>query len=275
CAFNGTGNSSRHLVAGVGLVHPALELLTEPPDQEAVNRALDSLAAMINDPVFGVSNIMAANVRNAIRIHSASGGSTNLMMHLVAAMLYGGYRFSLWDIDRIHKEHPVPDLFDYSLTEGRDIFALALQCCSGKILGMETLFHELLENGVPMDLDAPTVTGTTWRERLSRKEGLSAGRVTDNPIILSKPRRPFSGVDVLTGNFFESAVVKISGMPTPQLDEFDKKAAFVLYYENEEDANRSLLDPDLLEHLKRERRFSHQNLRAMLRHNGPEHVERW
>jgi len=64
-------------------------------------------------------------------------------------------------------------------------------------------------------------------------------------------------------------------MPTPQLDEFDKKAAFVLYYENEEDANRSLLDPDLLEHLKRERRFSHQNLRAMLRHNGPEHVERW
>lgn len=275
CAFNGTGNSSRHLVAGLGLVHPALELLTEPPDQEAVNRALDSLAAMINDPVFGVSNIMAANVRNAIRIHSASGGSTNLMMHLVAAMLYGGYRFSLWDIDRIHKEHPVPDLFDYSLTEGRDIFALALQCCSGKIRGMETLFHELLENGVPMDLDAPTVTGTTWRERLSRKEGLSAGRVTDNPIILSKPRRPFSGVDVLTGNFFESAVVKISGMPTPQLDEFDKKAAFVLYYENEEDANRSLLDPDLLEHLKRERRFSHQNLRAMLKHNGPEHVERW
>ena len=275
CAFNGTGNSSRHLVAGLGLVHPALELLTEPPSQEAVNQALDSLAAMINDPVFGVSNIMAANIRNAIRIHSASGGSTNLMMHMVAAMLYGGYRFSLWDIDRIHREHPVPDLFDYSLTEGRDIFVLAMQCCSGKIRGMETLFHELLENGVPMDLDAPTVTGTTWRERLANRERLSAKHVTDNPIILSTPRRPFSGVDVLTGNFFESAVVKISGMPTPQLDEFDKKVAFVLYYENEEDANRSLLDLGLLEHLKRERCFDHKSLLAVLRHNAPDHEEGW
>jgi dihydroxy-acid dehydratase len=274
CAFNGTGNSSRHLVAGFGLVHPALELLTEPPSQEAVNQALDSLATMINDPMFGVSNIMAANIRNAIRIHSASGGSTNLMMHMVAAMLYGGYKFSLWDINRIHHEHPVPDLFDYSLTEGRDIFVLAMQCCNGKIRGMETLFHELLENGVPMDLDAPTVTGTTWRERLANQERLSA-KHADNPIILSTPRRPFSGVDVLTGNFFESAVVKISGMPTSQLDEFDKKVAFVLYYENEDDANRSLLDLGLLERLKRERCFDHQSLLAVLRHNAPDRYDEW
>ncbi|GGE24435.1 hypothetical protein GCM10011571_28230 [Marinithermofilum abyssi] len=41
----------------------------------------------------------------------------------------------------IHHEYPVPDLFDYSLTEGRDIFALAMQCCAGTIRGMETLFH--------------------------------------------------------------------------------------------------------------------------------------
>lgn len=275
CAFNGTGNSSRHLVAGLGLVHPAVELLTAPPTQEQVNLTIDSLATMINDPVFGVSNIMAANICNAIRIHSASGGSTNLIMHMVAAMLYGGYKFSLWDLDRIHHEHPIPDLFDYSLTQGRDIFVLAKQCCSGDSRGMETLFHELLENGVPMDLDAPTVTGTTWRERLQDKERLSAKLVADNPIILSSPRRPFSGVDVLTGNFFESAVVKISGMTSSQLDEFDKKAAFVLYYENEDDANRSLLDPDLLAKIRQDRCFSHENLLAVLKNNGPQYLEKW
>ncbi|WP_407942168.1 dihydroxy-acid dehydratase domain-containing protein [Microaerobacter geothermalis] len=273
CAFNGTGNSSRHLVAGLGLVHPALELLTGPPTQEQINQALDSLATMINDPVFGASNITAANVRNAIRIHSASGGSTNLMMHLVAAMLYGGFKFSLTELDRIHHEVPVPDLFDYSLTQGRDIFALAMQCCSGKIRGMETLFFELMENGVPMDIDAPTVTGTTWRDRLISTEGLSAKHVVDNPIILTKPRRPFSGVDVLTGNFFESAVVKISGMTTDQLDQFDKKAAFVLYYENEDDANRSLLNVNLLEELKQQQSFHYKNLLAMLKQNGPEQYE--
>lgn len=275
CAFNGTGNSSRHLVAGLGLVHPAVELLTEPPSQEQINHALDDLSLMINNPVFGVANIVGANIKNAIRIHSASGGSTNLMMHLVAAMLYAGYQFSLWDLKEIHQEYPIPDLFDYSLTQGRDIFALAMQCCSGKIRGMETLFYELLKNGVPMDLDAPTVTGTSWRERLLNRDRLPASNVTENPIILSAPRRPFSGVDVLTGNFFESAVVKISGMTTQQLDEFDKKVAFVLYYENEDEANRSLLDPRLLDRLRKERCFEQDRLLAVLKHNDPEHYDDW
>jgi dihydroxy-acid dehydratase len=273
CAFNGTGNSSRHLVAGMGLVHPALELLTAPPTQEQINKALDSMATMINNPVFGASNIMATNIKNAIRIHSASGGSTNLMMHTVAAMLYGGYKFSLWDLDQIHHEVPVPDLFDYSLTQGRDIFTLATQCCSGTSRGMETLFYELIENGVPMDIDAPTVTGTTWRERLADQDVLAAGHVSENPIILSTPRRPFSGVDVLTGNFFESAVVKISGMTTSQLDEFDKKAAFVLYYQNEDDANRGLLNVKLLDTLKAQRSFAYENMIAMFRHNAPKAYE--
>lgn len=275
CAFNGTGNSSRHLVAGMGLVHPAVELLTEAPNQSQVNESLDSLVTMINDPAYGAANIMAANIRNAIRIHSASGGSTNLMMHMVAGMLYGGYEFSLADLDEIHHAHPVPDLFDYSLTEGRDIFSLALQCCGSDSRGMETLFYELLENGVPMDVDAPTVTGKSWKERLVKTDNLPANNITDNPIILSKPRRPFSGVDVLTGNFFETAVVKISGMPTPQLDQFDKKVAFVLYFENEDEANHDLLDSQLLTKLKEGRKFSHENLIAMVRENAPDYYDEW
>lgn len=275
CAFNGTGNSSRHLVAGLGLVHPAVELLVESPNQAQVNEVVDSLATMINDPVFGVSNIMAANVRNAIRIHSASGGSTNLMMHLVAAMLYGGYKFSLEELDKIHHSYPIPDLFDYSLTEGRDIFVLAMQCCNNDSRGMETLFYELLKQGVPMDVDAPTVTGTTWKERLKMSDNLPADNVKENPVILAEPRRPFSGVDVLKGNFFETAVVKISGMTTRQLDEFDKKVAFVLYFENEDEANKHLLNPELLTQLKEEKKFSHENMLALLRENDPERYEEW
>ncbi|PMC35782.1 dihydroxy-acid dehydratase [Bacillus sp. UMB0899] len=273
CAFNGTGNSSRHLVAGFGLVHPTLELLTSAPNQVQINDAIDSLATMINNPVFSASNIMANNIRNAIRIHSASGGSTNLMMHIVAAMLYGGYKFSLWDLDEIHHSHPIPDLFNYSLTEGRDIFSLATQCCGGDSRGMETLFYELIQNGVPMDVDAPTVTGTSWGERLANTDRLPASNVKENPVILSKPRRPFSGVDVLTGNFFESAIVKISGMATPQLDQFDKKAAFVLYYENEDEANQGLLDTQLLPKLRDNRSFTHENLLGLLKANAPDQYD--
>ncbi|MED3997394.1 dihydroxy-acid dehydratase [Peribacillus frigoritolerans] len=268
CAFNGTGNSSRHLVAGMGLVHPAVELLTDPPTQRQINSVLDSFAGMINEERYGVANIVAANIKNAIRMHSASGGSTNLMMHIVAGMLYAGFEFSLWDLDRIHHSHPIPDLFDYSLTEGRDIYSLAMQCCSGKSRGMETLFHELIENGVPMDQDAPTVAAKTWKERLSITNSLKAVNVKKNQVILSNPRRGFSGVDVLKGNFFESAVVKISGMPTPQLDQFDDKLAFVLYYENEDDANKSLLDSNLLSKIKEQKLFEHNLLLESLKYNN-------
>lgn len=125
-----------------------------------------------------------------------------------------------------------------------------------------------------MDVDAPTVTGTTWFERLSlESSSLSAENVKENPIILSKPRRAFSGVDVLKGNFFESAVVKVSGMSTHQLNEFDKKAAFVLYYENEDEANKSLLNSQLLEEIKNERRFAYENMLGMVHYHSPEQYD--
>lgn len=39
-------------------------------------------------------------------------------------------------------------------------------------------------------------------------------------------------------------------MPTPQLNQFDDKLAFVLYFENEDQANESLLDSKLIEKLR-------------------------
>jgi dihydroxy-acid dehydratase len=268
CAFHGTGNSSRDITSGFGLVSPQLELLTDPPTQAQVNKAVQELFSIISRPECSVSELLRTNIANTIRIHSAAGGSTNLMMHIVGAMIYAGFDFRLEDLESIANEFPIPDLFDYSLTEGRDIFALAQQCCSGQIRGMETLMYELTRNGVPMDLDAPTVTGQTWRERLSNTEGLSADGVTENRIILSKPRRSFSGVDVLSSNFFNNAVVKISGMPTKQLNHFDDKAAFVLYYENEEEANRHLLDVNLLNDLRNRRLFPLEHMKQMAVHNA-------
>jgi dihydroxyacid dehydratase/phosphogluconate dehydratase len=92
--------------------------------------------------------------------------------------------------------------------------------------------------------------------------------VTDNPIILSSPRRKISGIDVLSGNFFESAVVKISGMSDAQLDEFDGKLSFVLYFENEDDANAELTDIGFLDRLKEHDEITAADLRAICRHNA-------
>jgi dihydroxy-acid dehydratase len=267
CAFHGTGNSSRDVVAALGLVHPTVELLTVPPTQEQVNASIDALFSIIDRPGYSVGSIAASNIVNAVRVHSAVGGSSNLMMHIVAGMVYAGYNFSLYDMERILKAAPVPDIYDYSLSQGRDVFALAQQCCAGLIRGMETVFYELGRNGVPMDFDAPTVTGHTWRERLSDTHNLSADGVRDNPIILSTPRRAISGVDILRGNWLETAVVKTSGLPDALLDKFDDKVALVLYFETEEAANEALVDTDLLEKLRDAPGMSHEMLRRMYEYN--------
>ena len=268
CAFNGTGNSSRHVVSALGLVHPALELLTDPPNQEQINQAVDALFAICNLPEYSVSELVKANIENCVRIHSTTGGSTNLIMHIVSAFIHAGVDFSIWDYDRIRRSTAIPDLFNYSLTQNRTIFELAQQCCSGQIRGMETVMYELTRNDVPMKLTAATVTGTTWQTRLADTSNLSADGVQDNPIILSKPRRAFSGVDVLTSNFFDSAVVKISGMPDAQLNEFDTKLAVVLYFENEDDANRSLLDDGYLDSVKSNANITHEDLLRIYEHNS-------
>lgn len=270
CAFNGTGNSSRHVVSALGLVHPALELLAEPPNQEQVNQAIDALFSICNEPDYSVSEVVKANIENCVRIHSTTGGSTNLMMHIVSAFIHAGVDFSIWDYDRIRRSTAIPDLFNYSLTQSRTIFELAQQCCSGQIRGMETVMYELTRNDVPMVLGAATVTGSTWQTRLSDTTNLSADGVSNNPIILSKPRRAFSGVDVLTSNFFDSAVVKISGMPDAQLNEFDTKLAVVLYFENEDDANHSLLDDGYLDSIKNNQTITRDDLVRIYQHNsGP------
>jgi dihydroxyacid dehydratase/phosphogluconate dehydratase len=273
CAFNGTGNSGRLAISALGLAHPAVELLTEPPGADRVNAVVDDLFTYVNRPDYSVGSIVAANFGNAVRAYSAAGGSTNLMMHLVAVMIYAGYDVDVWTIDEIRRNPPVPDIFDYSLTAGRDIYALARQCSAGAIRGMETIFYELLQQGIPLNLDAPTVTGGTWHQRLADTTNLPASGVAENPIVLSAPRRPLGGTDVLRGNFFETAVVKISGMTGEQIATFDGQVGVALFFENEEAANAGLLDVHVLDRLAAHPALAREVLLALAAHNGRDDAE--
>ncbi len=272
CAFHGTGNSSRDIVSAFGLVHPALELLIEPPTQPQINEAVDALFGYADNPAYSVATMVRANIENTVRVHSALGGSTNLTMHIVAAMLHAGVDFSLDSYDAIRRATPIPDIFNYSLTEGRDVYALAQQCCNGEIRGMETVFYELSRHNVPLNIDAPTATGTTWRQRLSNTDHLSADGVKVNPIIVSKPVRQISGIDILRSNWFENAVVKISGMPERQLNAFDSQVAVVVYFENEDAANHFLLQADVVPNLRQRLNLSDALLTAIRKHNAPPNV---
>ena len=127
CAFNGTGNSSRTLVSALGLVPRGAELLMEEPGLDLVSSSVDTLFRMINKPELALCDILAANYANAVRIHGATGSSSNLMLHMPCVMRHAGFDVTLFDYARIADAHSVPDVFAHSLTEGRDTFVLAEQ----------------------------------------------------------------------------------------------------------------------------------------------------
>ena len=60
----------------------------------------------------------------------------------------------------------------------------------------------------------------------------------------------------------------ISGLADPQLDEFDEKIAAVVYFENEEEANRELLDVHFLDKLPERLALSPALLAAIHQHNS-------
>ncbi len=233
CAFNGTGNSSRTLVSALGLTPSRAELLMDAPAVDVVNECVDLLWGCLNKEEYRITNILQKNFANAVRIHNATGSSSNIMLHLPALMRYAGFDASIWDYERIRETTPVPEIFAHSLTEHRDTFVLAQQYASGKSKGMESLYRILKDLGCHMDLDAPTMTGQTWGERIEDLDEPVSGGFDEASVIRTKPVRKTSGVEILRGNFMSSSVVKLAGMTDRQLTHFDDHIFIVDYFENE------------------------------------------
>ena len=93
---------------------------------------------------------------------------------------------------------------------------------------MESLYKALVDLGVPMDLDAPTMTGQTWGERLAALDApVSANLPEAQQIIRARPIREMSGTNVLRGNFFTSGVVKVAAMSDKQYRRFNGRVFVV------------------------------------------------
>lgn len=249
CAFNGTGNSSRTMMAAFGLTPPELELLTGLPPDASVISGVDRLFALFNKPEFRITEILRRNFANLVRIHSATGSSSNLLLHIPCIMRHAGFDVTADDYRRIRAETPVPEVFAHSLTEGRDTFELALQFARGQHRGMESLYRVLHDLGIPMDLDAPTVTGSTWGQRIANLTVPVDPALGDRAVIRTRPIRPRAGVEILSGSFFDAAAVKVSGMSDALYDHFADHVFVVRFYENEHLCTADFTSADMIDRL--------------------------
>ena len=139
---------------------------------------------------------------NAITFAMALGGSTNLVLHLIAIARQLDLPLTMADFDRVGRR--VPHLAD--LKPGGQYVMVDLD----RVGGTQAVMKMLLDAGL-LHGDAMTVTGQTLAENLKYAPPLTTGQTVvhgfDNPL------HPTGPVVVLQGNLApEGAVCKIAGL---------------------------------------------------------------
>jgi dihydroxy-acid dehydratase len=136
---------------------------------------------------------------NAIAAAAASGGSTNVVLHLLALAREAGVPLSIEDIDRVSRRTPLLcDLKPGGRFTAYDLYAAG---------GIQVLTRRLLEAGL-IDGSALTVTGQTLAEAVQDAAEAPGQEVVAG---LEAPLRGEGGLVILKGNLApEGSVVKIT-----------------------------------------------------------------
>ncbi len=137
---------------------------------------------------------------NAIAAGAATGGSTNLVLHLLAIAREAGIPLDIDDFDRVSERTPI--IAD--MKPGGRYTAVALDKAGGsKLLG-----KRLVESGL-VDGDQLTPTGRTIVEEV---EGAEETPGQDVVVPVESPLKETGGLVILKGNLApEGCVVKVAG----------------------------------------------------------------
>jgi dihydroxy-acid dehydratase len=144
--------------------------------------------------------ISRESLENAIASACMTGGSTNVVLHLLAVAREAGVELEIDDFDRISERTPLlGDLKPGGRFVAKDLYEAG---------GIGLVAKRLDEAGV-LNRDAPTVTGRTIGEEADAAEETAAQEVI-RP--LSDPLKPTGGLVILRGNLApEGCVVKVAG----------------------------------------------------------------
>jgi dihydroxy-acid dehydratase len=143
--------------------------------------------------------ITLASLRNAIASVSATGGSTNAVLHLLAIARDMGVPLTIDEFDKIFAKTPVlADLKPSGRFTAPDMYDAG---------GMRLLGHHLMEAGLLQD--GLTTSGRNLFEEISEAKE-TPGQQVIRP--LSNPKKKDGGLAILRGSLApEGCVVKLSG----------------------------------------------------------------
>ncbi len=230
CQFLGTAASTQVVAEALGLTlpHGALSPSGAYIWRDLARRSAQALMALSKEGVTTHALLNEDSLHNAMVVHAAFGGSTNLILHVPAiAHAAGLTRPTVEDWARINRQ--VPRLVDV-LPNGPTHYATVQVFLAGGV--PEVMLH-LRELGL-LRLGARTVSGRSlgenleWWERSERRRRLKdklreLDRIDPDRVILSPTRARATGltstVTFLTGNLApDGALVKSTAINPALLD---------------------------------------------------------
>jgi putative YjhG/YagF family dehydratase len=185
CQFLGTAASSQVVAEALGLAlpHSALAPSGQPVWLDAATRSARAAMRMMQMGIGTKDVLTDAAVRNAMVVHAAFGGSTNLLLHVPAIAHAAGLRRpAREDWEAVNRE--VPRIVD-ALPNGPKNFATVQVFLAGAV--PEVMLH-LRRLGL-LDTSVRTVTGETLGANLDWWEG------SERRALLRRRLRELDGVD--------------------------------------------------------------------------------
>ncbi|MEM9317486.1 MAG: IlvD/Edd family dehydratase [Pseudomonadota bacterium] len=237
CNTMGTASTMNALAEALGMTLPGAAAIPAPFRERMEMAYLTGRRAVeMAEADLKPSDILSrASFLNAIKVNSAIGGSTNAPPHCQAIARHAGIEL---------------DVTDWQ-THGLDIPLLVNMQPAGAYLG-ESFFRaggvpavmgELLAEGL-IDGDAGSAAGGTVAEALAG----ARSRDTDVILPVAAPLREKAGFVVLTGNLFDSALMKTSVISEDFRSRFLKDGVFearAVVFEGPEDYHDRINDASL------------------------------
>jgi dihydroxy-acid dehydratase len=199
CNTMGTASTMNALAEALGMSLPGCAAIPAPyreRAQIAYQTGLRAVAIVHED--LKPSDILTRKAfENAIVACSAIGGSTNAPIHINAIARHVGVKLGIVDWERIGLDIPLlVDMQPAGKYLGEEYFRAG---------GLPAVMHELM-SAKRIHADALTINGRTMGENVANAKSQDADVIRP----YGEPLKPAAGFKVLSGNLFDSAIMKLS-----------------------------------------------------------------
>src|SRR6267143_3825313 len=199
CNTMGTASTMNALAEALGMSLPGCAAIPAPYRERAQIAYQTGLraVAIVHENLKPSDILTRKAFENAIVACSAIGGSTNAPIHINAIARHAGVKLGIADWEKIGLDIPLlVDMQPAGKYLGEEYFRAG---------GLPAVMHELLE-AKRIHADALTINGHSMGANVVEAKSQDADVIRP----YGKPMKPAAGFKVLSGNLFDSAIMKLS-----------------------------------------------------------------